>query len=200
MRRGGGKEVFISDRIHESDDLDAVGEGEVLFRYRAGGDAADGFAGGAPAAAAGGFDAVFHLVGVVCVGGAGVLVHCAVAVVFWSLVFVANAQADRGTESDAEFGAGLDFNFVFFVAGGGEGALAGAAPGHLGLDVGFCEGKARGAAIDDAADGEAVGFAIAEREVLVLLRSCNWMKAHVVTRKYCPKVDMFNRGKDLRSG
>ncbi|KAL8931519.1 MAG: hypothetical protein Q9216_007174, partial [Gyalolechia sp. 2 TL-2023] len=106
------------------DDFDAVGEGEVFLGDGAGGDAADGFAGAAAAAAARGFDPVFHL-------------------------------------GDAELGAGLDLDFVFFVAGGGEGALAGTSAGHLGLDVGFCEGEAWWAAIDDAANGEAVGFAIA---------------------------------------
>ncbi|KAL9576263.1 MAG: hypothetical protein Q9212_007246, partial [Teloschistes hypoglaucus] len=115
--------------VDEGDDFDAVREGEVFFCYCSCGDTADGLTGAAATAAAGGFDAVFHL-------------------------------------AEAEFGAGLDLDTVFFVAGSGEGGLAGAAAGHLRLDVGFGEGKAGGAAIDDAADGETMGFAIAVEEGL----------------------------------
>lgn len=58
------------------------------------------------------------------------------------------------------FCAGLDFYAVFLVAGRGEGGLARATAGHLGLDVVFGEGEAGRDAVDNAADGAAMGFAV----------------------------------------
>jgi len=93
---GGVEEVLVADGGDPGYDLDAEGLGEVFLGDGAGGDAADGFAGAAAAAAATGFDAVFVEVGVVCVAGAGVEVHGAAAVVFGSLVFVADDEGYGG--------------------------------------------------------------------------------------------------------
>ena len=88
--------------------------------------------------------------------GSGVHVHCAVAVVFGTLVLILDDQPNRRTEGDAKLGARLDLHTIFLVSGGCESALAGAAPGHLRLDVGFCKFHARGAAIDNTANGTAM--------------------------------------------
>lgn len=90
MLWSGVEEVLVADGGDPRYDLDAEGLGEIFFGDGAGGDTADGFASGAAAAAAAGFDAVLVEVGVVCVAGAGVEVHGAAAVVFGSLVFVAD--------------------------------------------------------------------------------------------------------------
>lgn len=167
VRCGGGmgwcgwEEVFVADGIDEGDDLDAVGEFEVFFRYGACGDSADCFTGTASAAATAGFDAVFHLVGVVGMTGPRVFIHCAITIVSRALVFVEDAEGDWGTECKAMFCAGLDLDTVFFVAGCSECGLARSTAGHLRLDVIFSERKAWGATVNDGADGQAVGFAIA---------------------------------------
>ena len=126
-----GEEVLWSDGRDECDGRGGVGEGEVFLGYACGGDAADGFAGGAAAAAGGGFDAVLFEVGEVGVRGARVPVHGGVAVVFGALVLVAHDHGDGRAEGEAEFGAGLDLDAVFFVAGGGEGGLAWSLGGRL---------------------------------------------------------------------
>lgn len=87
-------------------------------------------------------------------------VHRAAAVVLRSLVLVADYHPDRSTQGDAEFRPRLDFHTVLLVSRGREGALAWSSPSHLRLDVVLCEFHARRTAIDNAADGAAVGFAI----------------------------------------
>ena len=157
----GGEKVLAAYGGDEGDDLHAMREGEVFLRYSACSNPSDCFPSATPPAPTAGFDAVFLLVGVVCVARAGEHVHGAVAVVLGALVFVSDDEAYGGSEGDAEFGAGLDLHAVFLVAGGREGGLARAAARHLRLDVGFGEFHAWGAAIDYASYGEAVGFAVA---------------------------------------
>lgn len=191
---GGGREqVLLADAAHEGDNLDAVGQLEVFLGDGAGGDAADGLAGAAPAAARGGLDAVLFEVGPVGVGGAGVHVHGGVAVVLGALVLVEDEHADGGAEGEAGLGAGLDLYAVLLVARGRDGGLAGAAARHLRLDVGLGEGHARGAAVDDAADGATVGFAIAGTRELDKIGSLGVCATYVVTLKYSPKVDMTGK-------
>ena len=55
-----------------------------------------------------------------------------------------------------KLGARVDGDAVLLVARGGDGRLARAAAVELGLDVGFGEGEARRAVLDDAGDGLAV--------------------------------------------
>lgn len=69
-----------------------------------------------------------------------------------------------GVPSDAILGARLDLDAVLLVSRRGDGRLARAAACHLRLDVGFGQGHARRAAVDDAADGATVGLSIAEEE------------------------------------
>lgn len=91
-------------------------------------------------------------------GGAGVEVNGLGAVVVGPLVLVGDSEEDGGAEGAAKLGAGVDGDLVLFVSGGGDGGLAGAAAVELWLDVGFGEGEAGGAVVDDAGDGLAVGF------------------------------------------
>jgi hypothetical protein len=96
--------------------------------------------------------------------GSRVQIHRRIAIIFRSLVLVAHDHGDGRAQRDAELGSGLDLNSVCFVARGCESALAGAATGHLGLDICFCELHSWGDAVDDAAHGAAVRLAIAAGE------------------------------------
>ena len=113
-----GKEVLWSDGRYEGDGFGVIGDGEVLLCYPCCSDATDCFACRRPTAARRHFDAVFLEVREVCVTGARVLVHGGVAVVFGTLVFVADDHGNRCAEGEVEFGAGLDFDVVIFIAGG----------------------------------------------------------------------------------
>lgn len=93
--------------------------------------------------------------------GPGVEIHRATAIILGSLILIAHNHRNRRAEGISAFGAGLNLDSVLFIAGCGESALAGTASGHLRLDVSFGEGHAWRAAIDDAADRAAVGFAVA---------------------------------------
>lgn len=93
-----------------------------------------------------------------------VQIHRAIAIILRSLVLIHDAHANRGAQGNAKLGTGLDLNFVFLVARGGDGALSRATACHLGLDVGFGQLHAWRHAVDDAAHAEAVRFAIAVEE------------------------------------
>ena len=153
--------MFVADGGNERDDLNAMGEGQIFFRNGSRSHAADGFSGTASTAAAAGLDAVFFLVGVICVAGAGEHIHCAASIILGSLVFVLHHKAYGGAESDAEFGAGLDLHAIFLVAGGGECTLTGAAAGHLWLDIGFCQLHPWRTAIDYGSHRATMGFTVA---------------------------------------
>src|SRR5690606_29548853 len=102
-------------------------------------------------------DAVFLPVGVVGVAGAEGARD--LAVVLAALVGVADQQADRRAGGLALVHAAQDLHRVGLVALGDELAGAGAAAVQVALDVGLTERHAGRAAVDDAADGRAVGFA-----------------------------------------
>lgn len=93
--------------------------------------------------------------------GARVQVHCAATVVLGSLVLVADYHANWGTEGDTEFRSRLDFHAVLLISRGRQSALTGTSPGHLRLNISLSKLHSRRAAIDDAADGAAVGFTVA---------------------------------------
>lgn len=156
---GVAEEFNAADGGDKGDDFDAVDVLEPFFGNGAGGNAGNGLAGAGAAAAGAGFDGVLFEVGPVGVGGARVEINGFVAIVFWALVFVGDGEEDGGSEGAAEFGAGVDGYFVFFVAGSRDGGLAGPAAVELRLDVIFGEFEAGGAVVDDAGDGFAVGFA-----------------------------------------
>lgn len=157
----GREQVLLADAANKGDNFDAVGEAQVLLSNGPRGDAADGLAGAAAPPARRGLDAVLFEVGPVGVRGAREAVHGGVAVVARALVLVEDEHADGGAERDAGLGARLDLHAVLFVARRRDGRLAGSAARHLRLDVGLGQGHAGRAAVDDAADGAAVGLAIA---------------------------------------
>lgn len=105
-----------ADAGDEGDDLDAVGEAQVLLGDGAGSNASNCLAGAAPAAARRGLDAVLLEVCPVGVRGPGVLVDGGVAVVFGALILVHDTQANWGAQGDAELGARLDLDSIFLVA------------------------------------------------------------------------------------
>jgi hypothetical protein len=115
----------------------------------------------APSAAGGGFDAVLEEVGEVRVARTRVKIHFRVVV--WSLVFVGNHHSDGSAQGVSELGAGVNLDAVFFIAGSGERGLTRTTPRELRLDVRFSERQSRGDAVDNAAHGAAVGFAVAGR-------------------------------------
>lgn len=93
-----------------------------------------------------------------------VQIHRLIPIILRPLILIQHHHRNRRAQRHPKLGARLDLHAVLLVAGRGEGGLPGAAARHLRLDVGFGEGKAGGAAVDDAAHGAAVGFAIAGGE------------------------------------
>lgn len=150
-------DFFLADLGYVGDDVDGKLLAQPFFCHCAGGDAGGSFAGGASAAAPVVADAVFVPVGVVGVAGAELAGDC--TVVFAALVGVADEEGDGGAGGCAFKHAGEDFHLVGFAALGNVAAGAGFAAVEVGLDVGFAEGEAGRAAVDDAADARAVAFA-----------------------------------------
>jgi len=164
---GRGDEVLIADRGDERHNLNAVRKTQVLLRDSTGGNTTNCLTGTATATTTASFDTVLFEVSQIRMAGARVQIHRAAAVVLGSLVLVADHHANRCSQGDSEFRSRLNLDAVLFVSRGRQRALAGASAGHLGLDVVFCELHAWGAAVDDAADRAAVGFAIAVSNQLV---------------------------------
>ena len=92
------------------------------------------------------------------------------AVVLAALVLVLDQQGDRGAGGQPLEGAGENADLVRLLPLRDEAGGAGAAAIEEGLDIGFGQRQPRRAAIDDAADGGAMGL------------------AQVVTRKRWPKL------------
>lgn len=122
--------------------------------------------------------------------GTRVQIHCAAAVVLWSLIFVANEHANWCTQRDSEFRSRLNFDSVLLVPWCRESTLTGPSAGHLRLDIVLREGHAGRAAVDNAADGAAMGFAITGNMSEAII-SAEGTVTHVVTLKYSPQVDMM---------
>lgn len=180
----GRVELLVADGRGESDNLNAVGELEVLFGDGSGSNTActmsvnefrqgnryrltDGLASTASTTSTAGLDAVLLQVSPVGVTGTRVQVHGAVAVVLGSLVLVHDAHANGGAQSDTKLGARLDLDLVLLIAWCCDGALSRSASGHLRLDVGLGELHARRDSVDDTSDTEAVRLAIAIEGALV---------------------------------
>lgn len=159
------KELDVADRGDKGDNLHPIGLLQPLLRDGTGGHARNGLARTTPAAARAGLDAVLLEVGPIRMAGAGVQVDGLVAVVLGALVLVGHGEEDGRAERAAVLDARVDRHAVLFVARRGDGGLAGAATVELGLDVGFGEGDVRGAVVDDARDGLAVGFTRAGKDV-----------------------------------
>ena len=184
---GRGEKEFVADGSCESDNLDAKGFAQVLLCDCTSSDTSftvseivlaapyskqltDGLAGAAPSSTRARLDPVLLEVGPICVTRPGIHVHGLVAVVLWALVFIHNPDANWRAQCYAKLGAGLDFDLVLLISRGCDGRLAGSSSCHLGLDVSFSKRHARRAAIDDGANTEAVGFAIAG-EMSAIFRS-----------------------------
>lgn len=90
-----------------------------------------------------------------------VLIHRLVAIILLALILVHYPKTDWRTQCDAKLSARLDFYTIFLIARSCDGGLAGSPASHLGLDVGFGEGHAWRAAVDNGADRETVGLSIA---------------------------------------
>lgn len=149
----------VVDFFDVGEDFEGGGEvsGEDFMGDGGGGDAADGFAGGGASAALPIADAVFGVVGVVGVGRTVFVLHLGVC--FGAVVFIVDEDGDGGAEGEVFEGAGEDLAGIGFFARGGDIGLAGFPAVEGGLDIGFGEGEVGGAAVDDDADGAAVGFA-----------------------------------------
>lgn len=126
-----------------------------------------GLSGTATATATAGLDTVFLEISEVSVAGSWEPVHSAAAIVLRSLVLIANNHANWCTQSHSKFRSRLNFHAVLFVSRGRECALARTSPSHLRLDVILCEFHAGWAAVDNASDGAAVGFTIANERLEV---------------------------------
>lgn len=121
-----------------------------------GGNAADGFPRAGAAASGPGANAVFRIVTEIGMRGAVGVLHLVVG--RGAVVFVADGEGNGGSQGEAVQHAAEDFHAVFFLAGGDDVALAGAAAIQFSLDVGRSEGDARRATVDDDAHSHAVGF------------------------------------------
>lgn len=214
MFRCWGKEEFFADRRDEGDNLDAMRKTEILLGDCSSSDSActmltahaheslvvsahtDCFSCTAPSTATASLYAVFLQICPICVTRSGVLVHCAAAIVFRSLIFIHYSHADWGAQCNAKLCAGLNFDCVLFIPRSGDGALAGPSSRQLSLDIFLRELHARRAAIDDAADGAAMRFAITVRMSAQwpIERVCRSFP-YVVTLKWLPKVDIFEQTK-----
>ena len=163
------------------------GTGEVgkdLFGDGTAGDAYGGFPRRSPPAAAIVADAVFGLVGVVGVSGA-VLVFDG-AVVLATLVGVGNVNADGGAGGCAFKEPGKELDAVIFLARGDVARGAGFAPVEFALDGVKIKRDTRRSAIEDAADGRAVAFAVGgEGEVLSDAVAAPGVRGSVVVRNPC---------------
>lgn len=91
----------------------------------------------------------------------GIHIHGLIAVVLGALVLIHDANADRCAQCDAELSTRLDLNLVLLISRSCDRGLSGTAACHLGLDIGFGKLHTRRAAVNDGANTEAVGLAIA---------------------------------------
>lgn len=140
---------------------------------------------------------VFFQVGEIGMAWAGEEVHCAATIVLRPLILVAHDHANRGTQSDSKFRAGLNLHFVLLVSRGREGTLTGSSARHLRLDIVFCKFHSGRAPIHDATDGPAVRFAIAVINQTSAHKKDD-VNSYVVTLKYSPNVDIVHSGNHAR--
>ena len=119
----------------------------------------------------------------------GVHVHGLVAVVLGALILVHDPDANGCTQRDAKLSTRLDLDLILFISRCCDCGLSGASSCHLGLDVGFSKGHTRRAAINDGANAEAVGLAIAGGCQSQFIQSLT-VVTHVVTLKCWPNVDI----------
>lgn len=168
----------LSNRRDKGDDLDAVGDLQVLLGDGTSSDTADGLTSRRASSTGRGLDTILLEVGVVGVRGARVEVG--LGVVVGALVLVADLEGDRRAEGDTVLDTGVDDDKVLLVTRSGQVGLAGTTASELGLDVSLDELHAlrsgdyvsrhyrigrlslthRGDTIDNGTDRRAVGFTI----------------------------------------
>lgn len=127
----------LSNRRDKGDDLDAVGDLQVLLGDGTGSDTADGLTSRRASSTGRGLDTVLLEVGVVGVGGARIEVG--LGVVVGTLVLVADLEGDRCAEGDTVLDTGVDDDKVLLVTRSGQVGLAGTTASKLGLDVSLDE-------------------------------------------------------------
>jgi hypothetical protein len=140
-----------------------VGARHHLARQCARGNASRSFAGGGAAAATIVADAVFDVIGIVCVPGAIALGD--LAIILGALVGVLDQHGDRCAGRDHGLAVGIHhhtgehFDDVIFASLCDETRLAGLALVHPGLDFGMGEAETGRAAVHDATERRTVAFA-----------------------------------------
>ena len=147
--------VFAELR-HASFESGAVFLQQPFFGNRTGGHRGRGQARGRTPAAARVTHAVLLQIRVISVAGPEGLQN--VAVVLAALVGVLNQERDRRAGGHALVNAAQDLHLVRFLALGDVPTGAGTTPVQVVLYVGLAQSHAGRAAVDDAADGRAVGF------------------------------------------
>ena len=80
-------------------------------------------------------------------------------IIFGALIGIFDQQADRRAGGFTFKHAGENFDFVGFPALRGMPRGAGFAPVKIDLQIGFAQGQARRATVDNAPNGRAVAFA-----------------------------------------
>jgi hypothetical protein len=103
-------------------------------------------------------------------------IHCLVAIVLLALVLVHDPEANWSAQCDTELGTGLYLDTILLVARCGDGGLAWSAARHLRLDIGVCEGHAWRAAVDNGADREAMGLAIADGQSALVVEELGLLR------------------------
>ena len=106
--------MHLSNRRHESNDLNTIRLLEIFLGDGACSYAADGLSSAAPSASAAGLDAVLLEVGPV--GVAGARIEIGLRVVPGALVFILDKKTNRSAESDAVLDARLKLNKIFLIA------------------------------------------------------------------------------------
>jgi hypothetical protein len=125
----------------------------------------------APSTARASLDTVLLEVSPVRVTWPGVHVHRFVTIVLWALVLIHNPDAYWCAQREAKLGTRLDFNLVLLVSRCRNRRLSRSSTCHLGLNIALGESHTRRTSINDGADTEAMGFAIADR----YQKTVNWI-------------------------
>lgn len=184
------EEGDVTHRRHEGDDLDAVGLGQPLLRDGTGGHTSNSLAGRAPATARRGLDAVLLEVGPVGVRGTRVEVRRAAAVVAGPLVLVGDGQ--QGVPSVTPSSVP---EWMVTWSFSSRGVVMADWPGRRRLSWGWMSDSVRarlGGQFSMMQDTDLPSPALECVCQLGVIGNEDGESfgTYVVTRKYCPKVDM----------
>ena len=155
MSRGGHGVAAQLDAGRQHAD---TADGQKFFGNGASGHAGDGFPAGRAAAAA----VIAHavLVEIAPVRMARAEYVRQIAVIAGALILVGHMEGHGRSRGDAFKNAGEDADGIRFLARRGRGAAAGFAQVEFPLQVFLAQGQTGGAAVEDAAEARAVGFAV----------------------------------------